>query len=146
MGATPADAMTPEQAFAAICLAAVASDGVVGRDEARSLRIELEFRTPYVGMDEATMAGLFDDLLELWRSEGSEALVAKAAPCLNQVQRETALAVAIQLVRADRIIEPEEVKFIDQLAGHLDLPETMSQQIITVMDILHRDSLAMADE
>jgi len=138
--------MTPEQAFAAICLAAVASDGVVGRDEARSLRIELEFRTPYVGMDEATMAGLFDDLLELWRSEGTEALVAKAAPCLNQVQRETALAVAIQLVRADRIIEPEELKFIDQLAAHLDQPETMSQQIITVMDILHRDALAMAGE
>jgi len=119
---------------------------VVGRDEARSLRIELEFRTPYVGMDEATMAGLFDDLLELWRSEGTEALVAKAAPCLNQVQRETALAVAIQLVRADRIIEPEELKFIDQLAGYLALPETMSQQIITVMDILHRDALAMAGE
>ena len=96
--------MTPEQAFAAICLAAVASDGVVGRDEARSLRIELEFRTPYVAMDEATMAALFDDLLERWRKEGSESLVAQAAPCLNQVQRETALAVAIQLVRADRVI------------------------------------------
>ena len=138
--------MTPEQAFAAICLAAVASDGVVGRDEARSLRIELEFRTPYVAMDEATMAGLFDDLLERWRKEGSESLVAQAAPCLNQEQRETALAVAIQLVRADRVIEPEEVKFIDQLASHLALPETMSQQIISVMDILHRDSLAMAAE
>ena len=62
------------------------------------------------------------------------------------MQRETALAVAIQLVRADRVIEPEEVKFIDQLASHLALPETMSQQIISVMDILHRDSLAMADE
>ena len=138
--------MTPEQAFAAICLAAVASDGVVGRDEARSLRIELEFRTPYVAMDEATMAALFDDLLERWRKEGSESLVAQAAPCLNQVQRETVLAVAIQLVRADRVIEPEEVKFIDQLASHLALPETMSQQIISVMDILHRDALAVADE
>ena len=138
--------MTPEQAFAAICLAAVASDGVVGRDEARSLRIELEFRTPYVAMDETTMAGLFEDLLELWRKEGSDALVTKAATALNQVQRETALAVAIQLVRADRVIEPEEVKFIAHLASQLDLPETMSQQIITVMDILHRDALAMADE
>ena len=48
--------MTPEQAFAAICLAAVASDGVVGRDEARSLRIELEFRTPYVAMVGSSMA------------------------------------------------------------------------------------------
>lgn len=138
--------MTPEQAFAAICLAAVASDGVVGRDEARSLRIELEFRTPYVAMDEATMAELFDDLLELWRKQGSEALVADAAPRLNQVQRETALAVAIQLVRADRIIEPEEMTFIEQLARQLELPEAMSQQIIQVMDILHRDALALAGE
>ena len=48
--------MNSAQAFAAICLAAVASDGVLGRDEARSLRIELEFRTPYVGMGEAEMA------------------------------------------------------------------------------------------
>ena len=73
-------------------------------------------------------------------------MVAKAVPCLNQVQRETALAVAIQLVRADRVIEPEELTFIDQLASQLALSETMSQQIISVMDILHRDALAMADE
>ena len=53
---------------------------------------------------------------------------------------------AIHLVRADRVIEPEEVKFIDQLASQLALPETMSQQIISVMDILHRDALAMAAE
>ena len=40
IGATPANAMTPEQAFAAICLAAVASDG--GWAAMRpSLRIEL---------------------------------------------------------------------------------------------------------
>ena len=92
------------------------------------------------------MAALFDDLLELWRREGSEALVAQAAPCLNQVQRETALAVAIQLVRADRIIEPDEIKFIDQLANHLALPEAMTHQIVDVMDILHRDALGLADE
>ena len=79
--------MTPAQAFAAICLAAVASDGVLGRDEARSLRIELEFRTPFVSMDEQEMASLFDHLLELWREQGTESLVGLAIPHLDQRQR-----------------------------------------------------------
>ena len=134
--------MTPAQAFAAICLAAVASDGVLGRDEARSLRIELEFRTPYVAMDEQAMASLFDDLLAIWREEGTEALVSQAVPQLNEQQRETALAVAIQLVRADRVLEPEEHAFITDLAQQLQLPEETSKAIVEVMDMLHRDALA----
>ena len=134
--------MNSAQAFAAICLAAVASDGVLGRDEARSLRIELEFRTPYVGMGEAEMAGLFDELLALWRQHGSESLVGMAVPQLHERQREPALAVAIQLVRADRVLEPEELEFIDKLSKQLDLPEATSQTILQVMDMLHRDALA----
>ena len=59
--------MTPEQAFAAICLAAVASDGVLAAMRPEACGLSWSFRTPYVAMDEATMAGLFDDLLELWR-------------------------------------------------------------------------------
>ena len=134
--------MTPAQAFASICLAAVASDGVLGRDEARSLRIELEFRTPFVSMDEQEMASLFDNLLEVWRQQGTEALVRQAVPHLDQRQRETALAVAIQLVRADRVLEPEEHDFIANLAVQLELPEETSASILRVMEILHRDALA----
>lgn len=134
--------MNPAESFAAICLAAVASDGVLGRDEARSLRVELEFRTPYTAMDEVEMADLFDRLLELWRLHGTEGLVQQALPQLSMEQRETALAVAVQLVRADRQLEEEEIAFLQSLAQGMQLPSNRAELILSVMDILHRDALA----
>ena len=142
MGVLNLLAMNTAESFAAICLAAVASDGVLGRDEARSLRVELDFRTPYSSMDEDVLVDLFDRLLLLWRQEGTEGLVRKALPQLNLEQRETALAVATQLVRVDRVLEAEELAFLDQLATGLELPEGRAQQILEVMDVLHRDALA----
>ena len=90
--------MNSAESFAAVCLAAVASDGVLGRDEARSLRIELEFRTPFSSMEDREMTDLFDRLLALWRDLGTMGLVKSAIPQLTPAQRETALAVATLLV------------------------------------------------
>jgi len=137
--------MNSAESFAAVCLAAVASDGVLGRDEARSLRIELEFRTPFSSMDDREMTDLFDRLLALWRDQGSEGLVQSALPQLTPPQRETALAVATQLVRADRVVEAEELEFLQSLARNLDLSLGKAELIIEVMDILHRDALATAN-
>jgi len=137
--------MNSAESFAAVCLAAVASDGVLGRDEARSLRIELEFRTPFSSMDDREMTDLFDRLLALWRDQGSEGLVQSALPQLTPLQRETALAVATQLVRADRVVEAEELEFLQSLARNLDLSPGKAEFIIEVMDILHRDALATAN-
>ena len=137
--------MNSAESFAAVCLAAVASDGVLGRDEARSLRIELEFRTPFSSMDDREMTDLFDRLLALWRDQGSEGLVQSALPQLTPPQRETALAVATQLVRADRVVEAEELEFLQSLARNLDLSPGKAELIIEAMDILHRDALATAN-
>ena len=137
--------MNSAESFAAVCLAAVASDGVLGRDEARSLRIELEFRTPFSSMDDREMTDLFDRLLALWRDQGSEGLVQSALPQLTPPQRETALAVATQLVRADRVVDAEELEFLQSLARNLDLSPGKAELIIEVMDILHRDALATAN-
>jgi hypothetical protein len=45
-------------------------------------------------------------------------------------------------VRVDRVLEAEELAFLDQLATGLELPEGRAQQILEVMDVLHRDALA----
>lgn len=134
--------MHASKAFAAIALAAVACDGAMGREEAKALRAELDHRTPFAELSDQTIGAMFDDLLQILRDEGLETLVAGAIPALTAEQRETALAVAAQLVHSDRLVEPSERVFLDGLSGQLELPEGRAAQILEVIEILHRDSLA----
>lgn len=134
--------MTPSEAFAAICLAAVGCDGQLGRDEAQLLRNQLEFRTPFAGASEVAMGNLFDGLLTQLRRDGWQSLVQEAVPALNHPQRETALALAAHLVRADRAVSAEEADFLDQLSLALALPDGRAEQILDVVAVLHRDCLA----
>ena len=128
-------------AFAAIALAAVASDGVCTREEARALRRELEFRHPYVHMDEKAMGTLFDQLLRRIREDGHGALVTEAAGALNHQQQLTAFAVACNLVRSDYRTTPEEEAFLEDLARAMDLDAAERKAIPDVLTILYRDAL-----
>jgi len=134
--------MNATKAFAAIALAAVASDGAMGHEEAKALRAQLDHRTPFSGLSDQTIGAMFDDLLQILREEGIDALVAGAIPSLQPKQRETALAVAAQLVHSDRQVETAERDFLDRLAAQLELPGGRAAQILEVIEILNRDSLA----
>lgn len=134
--------MTPDEAFAAIALAAVACDGTLDHDEARSLRGQLERRTPYVKRSEESMGRLFDGLLDRLRNGGWRALVAEAIPALSREQQETALAMAAQLVHCDRIVTEEEVELLQAMAEHMDLAAGRAELILEVIAVLNRDSLA----
>ena len=134
--------MTPSEAFAAICLAAVGCDGQLGKEEAQMLRSRLEFLTPFNRQSEQEMGLLFDRLLSQLRQSGWSALIATAAPCLNAAQQETALALAAHLVRADREVRPVEETFLQELASLLTLAPEHCAQILEVVAILHRDALA----
>ena len=134
--------MDAPEAFAAICLAAVGCDGQLGRDEAQQLRTQLEFRAPFASASEERMATLFDQLLTLLRTDGWSGLVHSAIPALTPEQRETVLALAAHLVRADRQVQPAEEAFLAELSRSLDLPEGRAEQILSVIAILHRDCLA----
>lgn len=133
--------MNAPEAFAAICLAAVGCDGQLGREEATILRSQLEYRTPFHGQSEQAMGELFDRLLTRLRQDGWSKLITAAIPALNEAQRETVLALAAHLVRADRQVQPEEERFLQQLVQLLDLPSGRGEQIVEVMAVLHRDAL-----
>ncbi len=133
--------METDTAFAAIALAAVASDGVCTREEARALRRELEFRYPYSQMNETAMGALFDQLLRRVREDGHGALVAEAAGALNHQQQLTAFAVACSLVRSDYRTTPEEEAFLEDLAQAMDLNAAERTTIPDVLTILYRDAL-----
>lgn len=134
--------MNPAEAFAAVALATVACDGVMGHEEARALRSQLECRVPYSERSEESMGRLFDGLLERLRTSGWRALINDAMPSLSLPQRETALAMAAQLVHCDRLVTPEEQELLREMAALTELPGGQAEQILEVIAALNRDCLA----
>jgi hypothetical protein len=130
------------EAFAAIALAAVACDGELASLEARELRQQLEYRQPYCEASPEGMIRLLDRLLQLLREQGWQELVAEAAPLLTLEQRETALALAGHLTRADHVQSGDERRFLSNLAEQLAIPEQRANTILEVIAVLNRDSLA----
>jgi|LakMenE01Jun11ns_1017448.scaffolds.fasta_scaffold9958839_6 hypothetical protein len=135
-------AMNSAEAFAAVALAAVACDGVMGHDEARALRGHLECRVPFSGNSEESMGRLFDGLLVRLRREGWRALIHSAMPVLSAPQRETSLAMAAQLVHCDRVVTPQELELLNEMAALTDLPADRAALILDVIAVLNRDCLA----
>lgn len=133
---------TPAEAFAAIALAAISCDGELSALEARGLRQLLEFRTPFRSLDTEAMGDLLDRLLSILRRGGWPALVEQAAPLLTPDQRQTALAVAVQLTLADEVSSADERRFLQQLADRLGVAPQRLATIEEVIGLLHRDSLA----
>jgi hypothetical protein len=88
------------------------------------------------------MGALLDRLLEILRSEGWPALVGQAVPLLAPPQRQTALAVAVQLTLADEEKSSDERSFLTNLAQQLEISTDRLAQIEEVIGLLHRDSLA----
>ena len=134
--------MTPAEAFAALALVAVACDGTLEREEAHALRQQLEGRTPYRNLSEASMGAMFDQLLEQLRRDGWQGLLARALPVLSPEQQETGLAMAAQLVHCDRVVQVEELDMLDRMAREMAIPADRSRQILDVIALLNRDSLA----
>lgn len=139
---TPKMPMEAAEAFAAIALVAIACDGVVDPKEAQLLRSQLDGRHPYAQRSEESMGRLFEGLIHQLQAEGWQSLVAQAIPALSTPQQETALAMAAQLVHGDQLLRAEEARLLDEMAALMTLPPGRAEQILDVISLLHRDSLA----
>jgi hypothetical protein len=133
--------MTPSEAFASICLAAVGCDRRLDKEEAKMLRSQLKCLAPFNQQSEQEMALLFDRLLSELRQLGWSALITAAVPSLTAMQQETVLAVAAHLMRADGDVTPLEEAFLDELASQLMLAPERCAQILEVIALLHRNPL-----
>ncbi len=136
--------MTPDEAFAAIALVAIACDGTMDPREAEALRDQLDRRTPFRDLSHEVLGSLFEQLLEQIRDQGCEHLIKKSVEQLSLAQQETALAMAAQLVHCDGVVDPAEETMLHRMASQLKLPEGRAAQILDVIDVLNRDSLASA--
>jgi hypothetical protein len=114
--------MNPAEAFVAIPLAAICCDSRFDQEEARVLQDQLRHRAPYRDMAPLDLAQLIDGLLRSFRKDRWEELLAEAVPALTPQQQETAFALAVQLIHSDRVVQPEEARFLEQIAERLTVP------------------------
>jgi len=99
------------EAFAAIPLAAVCCDQRFAAEEAKLIREQLLTRAPYRSMEPYAFGVLFSGLLGRFRAESWQGLVAEAAPLHEPAHRDTAYALACQLVTVTAAWSPPSASF-----------------------------------
>ncbi|NMG19042.1 tellurite resistance TerB family protein [Brasilonema bromeliae] len=132
------EALSQAEAIAAIALAATASDGNLSDEQARGILSVLSsmklFR--YYSNDEINR--MFEKLLNILRWEGINALFHSAKESLPYDLRETAFAIATDLVLADGVSPQEELEFLNDLSQDLGISGYIAIQIVQVMLVKNR--------
>lgn len=121
------------ESFAAIALAAVASDGYLSDEEAQSIPFILSRMKLFQTYSDDMMRRLFDKLLGKLKRDGVAALFLSAKDSLPENLKQTAFAVATDLVLADGVVTNDEKEFLDELYKALEIPEEVARNVIDVM-------------
>jgi tellurite resistance protein len=135
---TVKEVLTPAEAFAAITLSAIASDGYLSEEEARGISLALSRMKLFRSYPSDVMQRMFDKLLGTLRREGMDSLFNTAKESLPFELREAAFAVATDLILADGVVAQEEQDFLNDLFLGLGLDSEVATQIVQVMMIKNR--------
>lgn len=135
---TAEDHLSPAEAFGAIALIAVASDGYITDTEAQALSTTLGRMHLFRSYSNDVMRRMFDKLLAILKREGLDALFNVAIASLPHDLRETAFAVATDIVLADGEVTPEEESLLNDLYQILEISEDVASKIIDVMLIKNK--------
>ncbi|MEH2202864.1 MAG: tellurite resistance TerB family protein [Nostoc sp.] len=131
-------ALNPAEAFAVIILTATASDGYLSVEQANSIISVLSRMKLFKSYPNEMMKRLFDRILGILQGDGFNALFNAAKDSLSQELRETAFAVATDLVLAEGIIPEEEKNFLNDLYQALGVSSEIAIQIVEVILIKNR--------
>ncbi|MEG4318034.1 MULTISPECIES: tellurite resistance TerB family protein [unclassified Microcoleus] len=130
---TSAIELTPSEALTAISVLAVAADGEISEAERQTLAANhIRLFGSYSGEH---FQELFKKVLKLSSQYTPAEVFAAAKNALNAQLRETAFAIATDLVLVDGVFTTEEKDFLVELSQALDISEEMGKKIIEVMTI-----------
>lgn len=127
-------ALNSAEAFAAIALVAIASDGYLSESEETEMKMRLgRMRLFKSSMDsfERTKNYLVDAL----KKHGPNELIQCAKASLPPTLAPTAFTIAVDLVFSDGTVSSEEQSFIDDLRQILAIPDEMALKIVEVITI-----------
>ena len=128
----------PAEAFAAIALIAVAADGYATDSESLAISTTLSRMQLFRSYPVDVMRKMLDKLLGILQREGVDILFNAAMATLPDELKETAFAVATDIVLADGEVTEEEEKLLNDLYRALEVSEETAIKIIDVMMIKNK--------
>ena len=126
------------EAFTAVLTTAMAADGYATDEELRMMRDDLSSMQLFKSLDEEARLHMLDRILKLLQSPGPEALLTAAQGVLPEELRETAFAMAADMVTSDGSLAEEEQAYLEKLQNTLQISPSLAQSLITAMTIKNR--------
>ena len=132
------EAFSPAEAFAAIMLAAIASDGYLSQEQTTAITATLSRMKLFRSYSNDVMNRLFDKLLGILQRDGINILFDTAKESLPPDLRESAFAVTADLILVDGIVTEEDHSFLNDLYQALGISTDIAIQVVQVMMIKNR--------
>jgi tellurite resistance protein len=130
--------LTPAEAFAAIALTAVAADGMITDSESQIIKTTFKRMDLFSGYTAESKTEMIQRLLDQIQEKGYEVVMQSAIAKLPGNLKDTAFAVATDIILSDGDLADEEEELLNALYNALGIEEEMATKIIDVMLIKNK--------
>lgn len=130
--------LSEAEGMAGVALAAIASDGVITQEEAAGLGTSLSRMRLFAGKSDRDINKTFEKLIKVVRSDGVEKLITLSCAAITPDLKQTAFAVAADLLMADGHIANEEKKFLEKIQHALAVEDGIALKIVEVIAIKNK--------
>lgn len=126
------------ESFAGILLGTVSADGYISDEEKSSLWNKLDTMKLFSNWSDEQFNSMFNKLFGIQKKQGNDQLLKLCSSFLIPELKETAFAVAVDLVLADGSVEEAEKQFLINLQSILEIDENLAVKIIEVLAIKNK--------
>jgi tellurite resistance protein len=132
-GPRPRGRLTIDQALIAVMIASMEANGHTSPEEAQRAHHMIWSMRRFRHRDGEDVDELIDTVRERMEQSGIDAVLEQAVGMLPARLRQSAFAVATDLLLADAVLQRSERRFLLGLAKGLGLPPKLAQEILRVM-------------
>ena len=126
------------EAFAAVCVASVAADGVIEREEVQRIVTNLVEKQLFRSHSLDDVLSLLNKVANLIQKRGPQPVLEAAAKALSPELRQTAFVMAADLVLADGVVEQKEKEFLEAFQKTLQIDDELALKAVEVMVVKNR--------
>lgn len=127
-----------KEAFGAVAVAAVASDGDVSPEEVQRIAIDLMTLKAFRKSDLRDLSNVLNKVAGLAKKRGIGPLLQAAKVSLSPEELAAAFFVAVDLVLADGVVEDNEKKFLEELQHTIGMDDNTATKIAEVVLIKNK--------